>query len=192
MPDLPSLAEAAEALCLAAVLVLPGLAVTWLVGLRGIAAWGLAPPVSVTLVALGGIVAPVAGLRWGRRRPARAGLSLAGSRPRAGPGPDPRTGRGETRAAGTLGAAVGAAAGGVSLAVAMAVSMRSLRGVPAQPDTAYHLNQMRHMLVTGDISSLHAGGFLSNRPTASTRRRSTGSRPPGRSWSAGSRWWRPT
>jgi hypothetical protein len=172
MPDLPSLAEAAEALCLAAVLVLPGLACTLLVGLRGIAAWGLGPPVSVTLVAVAGIVAPGVGLGWS------VGVLLAGTvvagalaavvgrvldshldRPRARsrPGRDPRNV--------TLGAVLGAGAGGVSLAIAMAASMGSLRGVPAQPDTSYHLNQVRHMLLTGDISSLHAGGFLSNRPT---------------------------
>lgn len=163
MPDLPSLAEAAEALTLAAVLVLPGLAATYLLGLRGIAAWGLAPPVSITLVAVGGIVAPVVGLRWSLGvlvvgaaalavTAAILGRVLAGDRPRQ----DPRGAR--------LGAVVGVVAGGLSLALAMAVSMRSLRGVPAQPDTAYHLNQIRHMLVTGDISSLDAGGFLSNRP----------------------------
>ncbi len=47
----------------------------------------------------------------------------------------------------------------------MARSVHSFLSVPAQPDASYHLGQIRHMLQTGDISSLHAGGFLSNLPT---------------------------
>src|SRR3954468_7216858 len=130
MPDLPSLAEAAEALCLAALLVLPGLGPAHLLGLRGIAAWGLAPAVSVTLVAVGGIVAPVVGLRWnvlvllGATLLAGAVavlaarlLARAGPGRRPGPGPEPASAR--------VGALVGCAAGAVSLATTMAVSMRS-------------------------------------------------------------------
>jgi hypothetical protein len=164
MPDLPSLAETAV---LALVLLAPGLAVSYLLGLRGIAAWAIAPPVSITLVAVGGIVAPVIGLRWSLGAlllflaPTALGSAAIGwLLRRDGRVRSPQPERSRTQ----IGAVVGVLAGGLSTAVAMALSIRSFAGVPAQPDTAYHLGQIRHMLQTGDISSLHAGGFLSNRP----------------------------
>src|ERR1700712_3732553 len=64
MPDLPDLPALAETAVLVVVLLAPGLAVTYLLGLRGIAAWALAGPSTVTVVAVGGIAAPILGLRW--------------------------------------------------------------------------------------------------------------------------------
>jgi hypothetical protein len=47
------------------------------------------------------------------------------------------------------------------VALSMWLSMgSSLLNLPQQPDANYHLNQIKHMLATGDISSLHAGGLL--------------------------------
>jgi hypothetical protein len=46
-----------------AVMFLPGLLVTYLAGLRGIAAWALAPIVPISVAAIGAIVAPSLGVR---------------------------------------------------------------------------------------------------------------------------------
>ena len=165
MPALSSLAETAV---LALVLVVPGLVVGYLLGLRGIAAMGLAGPLSITLVALGGIAAPMVGLRWGLGVLLLSLVPMAvaaavvgrvfGRVERIGPTRRDRWGP-RTAALGGL------VVGGASVALSMAGSVRSFRSVPAQPDAAYHLGQIRHMLLTGDISSLHAGGFLSDLPT---------------------------
>jgi hypothetical protein len=61
----------------------------------------------------------------------------------------------------TVGAGIAVLSGAVFVALSMWLSMSSsLLNIPQQPDANYHLNQIKHMLVTGDISSLHAGGLL--------------------------------
>lgn len=56
---------AAPALLVAAALfVLPGLAVTSVLGLRGIVRWALAMPASLSIVVLAALVAPIVGLTW--------------------------------------------------------------------------------------------------------------------------------
>jgi hypothetical protein len=46
-----------------AIMFLPGLPVTYLAGLRGIAAWAIAPVVPITVAAIGAIIAPSLGIR---------------------------------------------------------------------------------------------------------------------------------
>lgn len=58
LPALPALALAV------AILVLPGAAVAYAVGLRGIAAWGVAPSLGTTVVAGAAVLAPVMHLSW--------------------------------------------------------------------------------------------------------------------------------
>jgi hypothetical protein len=46
-----------------AILFLPGLAVTYLFGLRGVAAWAIAPVIPITVASIGAILAPSFGIR---------------------------------------------------------------------------------------------------------------------------------
>ena len=52
------------ALVTAAWLLLPGLAISYLAGLRGIAAWGLAPITSIALIASTAVLAEKLGIDW--------------------------------------------------------------------------------------------------------------------------------
>jgi hypothetical protein len=165
MPDLSALAETAV---LALVLVVPGLVVAYLLGLRGIAAVGLAAPISITMITLGGIAAPLLGLSWSVGVLALFLLPTAIVAVVVGRffARDDRIGpTRRDRRPPQVGAVIGLVVGGASVALSMARSVHSFLSVPAQPDASYHLGQIRHMLQTGDISSLHAGGFLSNLPT---------------------------
>lgn len=58
------LAAAPAAVVAVAWCVLPGLLVTLAYGLRGVLAWGLAPAVSISTIALGGVATSAAGLLW--------------------------------------------------------------------------------------------------------------------------------
>jgi hypothetical protein len=150
---------------LGAVLTVPGLVMGLLLRLRGAALWGLAAPFSVTVISVGGVLAAKAELAW---RPliflvcavgASVAAGVVGLALRRWPPPEEPGGRRSTRRQ-----AVGAALGGVVAAATVALSFRlafgSPRSIPAQPDAAYHLNQIRHMLETRDISSLTASGLL--------------------------------
>ncbi|GAA3439616.1 DUF6541 family protein [Kutzneria kofuensis] len=53
------------ALASAGWLIVPGLLMTWLVGLRGTAAWGMAPTLSVAVVSTAAVVAGKLGIDWG-------------------------------------------------------------------------------------------------------------------------------
>ena len=140
----------------------PGLLTGRLLGLRGLALWGLAPAVSCALLGLGGALAQVLGLRWSPG--VFAGLTvlaaaLAGLVGRSLPGPSrPRDPVGSR-----WGARVGGLLGALTVVAGFAASMGSLRQVPAQPDATYHLNAIRSMLQTGDISSRDGGAFLYGR-----------------------------
>jgi len=147
------------------VVLAPGLLASYAVGLRGIAAWAFGPAITTSIVGLGGALSPMLGLSWS---PAvYAGWTVltlviayaVGRLLRRGS--PPQSDHGNAR----RGAVTGAVLGGIFVFVAMAWSIGRLTAVPAQPDVNYHLNEIRHMLVTGDISSLHAGGFSSGSAT---------------------------
>lgn len=138
----------------------PGLLATYLLGLRGIPAWALAPPVSCALFGLGGVAVELAGVRW--RIGVLAALTvltaavahlLGRTLPpaRRDPGPAVRW------------AVVGWLIGAASVVAGFAASIGSVRAVPAQPDATYHLNAIRWMASTGDISSRDGGAFLYGR-----------------------------
>jgi hypothetical protein len=147
------------------IVLLPGALVGLGLRLRPLAVVGLAPVFSVTTITVGGILAAKAGVHWRPLVLVAATLAavvvsylvgrlvLIRSRP--------------PRRRWTRNQAVGGLAGGLVGAATVAVSFRlafgSPRSVPAQPDAAYHLNQIRHMLQTQDISSLTASGLLYDR-----------------------------
>lgn len=141
----------------------PGLAGGLLLGLRGLAAWALAPVLSVALLGLEGVAAQLAGLRWSSWWYAAASLLVAvaafgAGRALQGSGPDA-----DPRPAGRL-AALGVLLGSGTVVAGFAAAMSTVRAVPAQPDATYHLNLIRWMLNTGDVSSRDGGVFLYDRP----------------------------
>jgi hypothetical protein len=151
----------AGAVAIWVVLFAPGVAVGYALGLRGLAAWALGPALTCSLVGLGGAAAALAGIRWSPvlfvlLTAILVAVAAAVSRllpPRVTA--DARPAR--------AGAVVGVLLGAAFIGVAMLRSMGSLLAVPAQPDATYHLNSIRTMLVTGNISSRDGGAFLYDR-----------------------------
>lgn len=136
----------------------PGLAVGWLLRLRGIALVALAPVFGVTTVSVGGLLAPRLGLRWS---PAVLLLCCAVALVvAAGCGRLLRAPVRRDRPSVALGGLAGAAVGALTVVVSFRRAMGPIRWVPSQPDVPYHLSQLRYMLGTGDISSLTASGVL--------------------------------
>ncbi|MFL6098451.1 MAG: DUF6541 family protein [Actinomycetales bacterium] len=138
----------------------PGLLATYLLGLRGVPAWALAAPVSCALFGLGGLAVELAGVRWSLGVLAALTvvtavlahlLSRILAPARRDPGPALRW------------AVVGWLVGAGSVVAGFAASIGSVRAVPAQPDATYHLNAIRWMASTGDISSRDGGAFLYGR-----------------------------
>ena len=151
----------AGAVAIWVVLFAPGVAVGYALGLRGLPAWALGPALTCSLVGLGGAAAAVAGIRWSlvlfvvlavilvaaagavsRLLPQRVTADAAPAR---------------------SGAVVGVLLGAAFVGVAMLRSMGSLLAVPAQPDATYHLNSIRSILLTHNISSRDGGVFLYDR-----------------------------
>jgi hypothetical protein len=152
----------ASAVAILGVLWVPGVALAYALQLRGIGAWAVAPALGCSLVGLAGVLAALAGVRWSPWLLLLAALVavLVARLARRWLPPARRPDRWRVRRAALLGTAVGAA----FLGTAMARAMGSASAVPAQPDATYHLNSIRNMLVTGDISSLDGGAFLYGRP----------------------------
>ena len=150
-------------LAAAGVLVLPGLAAAWAAGLRGIPAWGLAGPLSVTLVGVAALAGPVVGVAWGPvlllATTALVALIALGAdlmlRRRGAPsaGAD----RPPARALAVAGAAVGAG----FAAAAVTGGLRRPDALPQTYDAVFHLNAVRQVLATGDASSLDVGTLSS-------------------------------
>ncbi len=161
----------------------PGLACCYPLGLRGLTAWALAPSLSCTVVGLGGAAAALAGIRWSPwlllalTAASAVVAALAGRLLRRAPDtdPDPDPDPGASAGVGQGGGAVrtpwaqpgwtlaGIAVGAVSVVAGFAASIGSVSAVPAQPDATYHLNSIRSMLRTGDVSSLDGSSFLYHR-----------------------------
>lgn len=136
--------------------MVPGVVALRLLGVRGLAAWAVAPLLSVGTVTLTGVAASAAGVRWGLG-PLVAGCLLlwlaagvlgrllrpVGEPPPASLGP----------------ALVGLAVAAVGFClVFLPITDRPDR-FPQQPDTIFHLGAAQWMLDHGDISTLHATGF---------------------------------
>ncbi|MFI9381036.1 DUF6541 family protein [Kutzneria sp. NPDC052558] len=134
-------------------LALPGLPITYLLGLRGVAAWGFAPTVATGIVGVTAVLAPMAGLTWGFLPPLAATVALSAvlgvyrlfRRGRSGP-VDPR------------GVRLWAALGLVPALLLGVVTV--LRAIPAPGsvaqtfDNIFHYNAVRLILDSGNGSSL--------------------------------------
>jgi hypothetical protein len=141
------------------VLVVPGAAVGWASGLRGIPAWGAAAPLSVTVVALAAVVADLLGVRWGAvpvvvatlvAVAAGGGVGRLLGRPL---GTDPRWLRGSALSGAVLGSGLCAAA--------VVAGVGSPERVPQTYDAVFHLNAVQRALETGSVSSLRLGTLSS-------------------------------
>jgi hypothetical protein len=144
------------ALVTAAWLMGPGLAVGYLLGLRGIAAWGLAPIVSIALIASTAVGAEMLGIDWSvpivlvvcAAALVVVGLGAVLLRRRAffAPRPDPR------------GVTLAAAAGMVPvLVLGIATVVRAMGSPDAISqvfDTPFHYNALAHIRDTHQASSL--------------------------------------
>ncbi|GED09659.1 DUF6541 family protein [Cellulosimicrobium cellulans] len=139
---------------------LPGLAVGYAGGLRGLFAWGSAPLVSSALIGASAIVAGAVGLSWSVLVVLGATVLAVGVawgvRAAAGGWRSPRVDRGRAVWRQVLVTVV------VSLVVAGALQARRLMAAIGGPDhfsqtfdAPYHLNSVRLILESGDASSLH-------------------------------------
>jgi hypothetical protein len=150
--------EAGPAVLTAAgVLLVPGLIVGLAAGLRGLAAIGLAAPLSVTIVALTAVVAGRLGVSFGLApvavaTAAAAITALVASRffPAAR---TYRSGRGVAAASAMAGAAIG----GMCAAVAVVRGITEPNVFPQTYDALFHLSAVWQVLQTGDASSLTLG-----------------------------------
>ena len=155
---LPALAPAAVALV---ALLLPGLVVGRVAGLRGLLLLGAAPALSVGALALTALAAPAVGLLWG---PGAAALGTAlatllavpvgllGRRPRRRP-----HGWSRRRGVVALAAAGGLALGGLVALRRLLRALGSPTAVSQSYDAVFHLNAVRWALDHADASSLHIG-----------------------------------
>ena len=142
------------------VLVAPGLVVSLASGLRGIPALSLAPPLSVTAIAVSAVVAGRAGVPFSIGVVGVAVVVLGGgiaallalARRLGVRLVEPGTG-GVAEAAGLLGAVVG----GLCAAVAVMRGIGRPDAFPQTFDAVFHLNAVWHAVQTGDASSLTLG-----------------------------------
>ena len=151
--------EAVPVVMTGLVLVLaPGFVALRLLGVRGLAAWAIAPLLSVGAVAFSGVTASFVGIRWGVL-PLFAGCLLMwlvaaalgwALRPVSEPLPE---------AGWPALVAVAVAAAGFGLVFLSVLDRPDV--FPQQPDTSFHLGAAQWMLDRGDISTLHASGFAS-------------------------------
>ncbi len=169
------------------VLVLPGWLAARLVGVRGFAAVAAAPAVSVTTIAVGGVLSAAVGVGWhpltllawtlvtwlvallvgsGLRRwvahspERRRPGQAADDDPRAGAGEQTVRSRWAALAEEWLWPGVALVVAAVGLAAAFLPVAGRPSSFPQQPDTIFHLGAVQWMLGHHDISSLHAAGFL--------------------------------
>ena len=142
-----------------AVLLAPGLAAGYAAGLRGIPAWGLAPPISVSVVAVAAAAAGAAGVPWGLAPAVATALAVAAAagvwRRLAGRPAPPDPGRFRV-----LPAAATVVAGGLA-AVAVTLGIGWPGRFPQTFDAVFHLNAVARAAETGNASSL-AVGTLTN------------------------------
>ncbi len=137
---------------------IPGLVIVIILGLRGVRALAIAPLISIALIAVAGILAPLAGLRWGilpvvlLAVPAALTAALVRRRVRQ-PGPERPGWLGRDNLAGYA-----------AVLLAAALWLRHIVGMLGRPDAfsqtfdnIFHLNAIRYIVDTGDSSSLALG-----------------------------------
>lgn len=144
-------------LAASAVLVLPGLAIVRLLGLRGLWLWGLAAPASLSVIAVASTIAPLVGMRWSVGAVAATWVAIAGVAAvlrfilvrRVRP----------LNVGGTRGifTAVGLVIGGFLMATQLMVIVGDPNNISQSFDNVFHLNAVRFVFDTGNASPWHLG-----------------------------------
>ena len=142
--------------------LVPGLLLSLILGLRGVALMGSAPAFSVTSIALASIVAPVVGLAWGILPVAFVTLTLAvivaafrilWHRLR----PHPPIPQDSSRL--LLWAGVGVVFAALAIGIRFIVIFGEPESISQTYDNIFHLNAVRFVLDTANASSLTLGGL---------------------------------
>ena len=141
-------------------LLLPGLLVTYGIGLRGLAAWGSAPAATVAMLSFAAVLAEAAGIRWSLLTAAVSCLVIAAAcallafalrRRLPRPTADHRTI--------TLAAFAGLVPAGLLGAVVIALGLHRPDQLSQTFDAVFHYNAVAYILDSGNGSSLHMNGL---------------------------------
>lgn len=145
----------------AAIVLVPGLAISLLLGARGHVAWGLAVPAGVTAVVLGAIVAPILGLSWGivPVLAATGAIAVIALALRLLPWFPTTALRSETRMPRAALAALGGAV--LVLVVQLVLVIGRPENISQTFDNIFHLNAVRYALDTGSVSPFTIGSMTS-------------------------------
>ncbi len=143
-----------------AVLFLPGILISALAGLRGLALLAVAPLVTVGVIAVATVILPMLGVGWNLVSTAASILLVAliaaivGRRLRRQPDADQRDSRVTP-------------ATGLALVLAATIAVIQLAIVFGAPDSisqtfdaSFHLNGVKYLLETGNGSSFHLSGLI--------------------------------
>lgn len=143
------------------IVMIPGLLVSLVLGMRGLAAWALAVPAGVTIIVLAALAAPFVGMAWGLipvlvmtlviaaiaavlRFALWRGTSSRPSFPRVS------------------GAGIAAwCTAGLVVAVQVVIVMSDPQNISQTFDNIFHLNAIRYALDTGSVSPLTIGSMTS-------------------------------
>ncbi|QAV69996.1 hypothetical protein ESZ53_05840 [Salinibacterium sp. UTAS2018] len=151
--------------------IAPGLLLSAMLGLRGIALLGSAPAFSVTTVTLASIAAPFFGAAWGLAPIAGttvvlliviAVFRLLWHRLR----PQPAFAHPPVRL--LTWAALGIGVAAIAITVRFIVAFGEPENISQTYDNIFHLNALRYVLDSGNASSLTLGGFNIENPAAGT------------------------
>ena len=141
-------------------LLVPGLLLGYGIGLRGVAAWGTAPALSVAMISVSAVLAQVLGIRWSLPVAVVACFIIAGAvalvafglrRRLPSPAADDRN---VTRAA-----FAGLAPAGLLGAMIIALGLRRPDQLSQTFDAVFHYNAVAYILDSGNASSLEMNGL---------------------------------
>lgn len=149
-------------LATAAIVLIPGIVVAYLLGLRGLPLWALAAPAGVSMIAVASIIAPFVGLQWSfvpvivtTAVVALIVFVLRLVLRRRWPVVPERSG------AKWWVATAAAVLGGVLVAGQVALSIMSPENISQTFDNVFHLNAIQFVLDTANASPLHVGSMTS-------------------------------
>ncbi len=148
-----------------------------MLGLRGFIAVALTPVLSVSIIAVSAVVAPVLGMEWGWWVPALGTavvvacvLTVAGLRRLFQPPRAPEEhdgGQAGREPAALVWGLTGAVIAAVLISVRMLLAAPALESITQNYDTVFHLSAVHYALETGNASSWYIGEFT--RPGAESR-----------------------
>lgn len=147
----------------ASLLILPGLFASWAIGLRGLTAWASASPVSLGIITISTLWAPLAGVQWGVLPVAvttvaillGAGIIRLCTRPRV------RTRRRIAPSVPSWAVFSALGTGAVVIVIQLVLVLREPGSISQSFDNVFHLNAVRYILESGSASPLSVGKMTS-------------------------------